>query len=162
MKPLVSIFILLILITGLKSQPVKQDLIASAGGSKVNGNISVSWTLGETIVPMFRSANSTVTLTNGFLQQLIVTSVEEPLDISVQVSVFPNPAAENISIRFQNPVDGRFQYSLVDSQGRVVRTGNIEAGESEKQINVRDISGGAYFIRLSKGKITNVYKIIKK
>jgi hypothetical protein len=145
----------------ISAQKIKQDVIASAGGSKVNGNLSISWTLGETIVPMFRSADNKLILTNGFLQQLIVTSVEEPIDIRVEVQVFPNPAGEKVNVRLAEPSDMKIQYSVVDAQGKPVKTGVIETGETEEQINLQNIPAGAYYLKLLKGKISNVCKILK-
>ena len=143
------------------SAQMRQDVISSAGGSKVNINVSLSWTLGETIIPMFRSANNNITLSSSFLQSVTVTAMREPMDISVEVTVFPNPATEEINIRFESPVEGRIRLSLIDSQGRLVNTGVIEQGESEKNINLKDMTQGVYYLRLYKGEIVNVYKLVK-
>lgn len=62
---------------------VKQEVIASAGGFDTNGSISISWTLGETIIPTF--TNGDLVLTHGFQQLLIITTVEETLEKLVNV-----------------------------------------------------------------------------
>ncbi len=140
---------------------IKQEVISSAGGSKVRDNISINWTLGETIIPMFKSANNNLTLSGSFLQTVIITADREPGDISMKVSVFPNPSPEDVNIRFESPVDARVRISLYDSQGKEVKTGIIEQGESEHHFPLKDLAPGFYLLRLSKGEIVNVYTLIK-
>lgn len=155
----ISIFSLLCALS-LNAQ-VKQEVIASAGGYKVSQGMSLSWTLGETIVPTFRSQDGTLVLTHGFQQQLIITAIEENIDVAVDVKVFPNPASDVINISFENPVEGEISITLLDSNGRLVKK-NI-AGESiwEMQINLQDVPSGIYYLRLVKGKFVNVYKVVK-
>lgn len=138
---------------------VKQEVIASAGGYNTGGSISISWTLGETIIPTFQNGN--LILTHGFQQQLILTSVEENFDIMVNIKVFPNPASDNLNIRFEEPIDGDVVITIIDSQGRLIKTETIEATTTEKQISLRELGGGVYFLRMSKGKLVNVYKVVK-
>jgi hypothetical protein len=140
---------------------VKQEVIASAGGHGVNGNLSISWTLGETIIPTYKSSDNMLILTHGFQQQLVVTTVEENLGNAVEVSIFPNPASEAIRIRFTEPLDTEVKFDLVDSRGEHVITGMIEVAITEETINLQDLSGGVYFLRVTRGNRANVYKIVK-
>lgn len=155
-----SIFILAALILSISaSAQVKQEVIASAGGYNVAGGMSISWTLGETIIPTFTAGG--LTLTHGFQQQLVVTSVEENLGILVTVKVYPNPASEILNIRFEEPLEGEITISLLDSQGRLIKTDVAEATTIEKQLNLQDIAAGVYYLRLTNGKLVNVYKVVK-
>jgi len=141
------------------SGQVKQEVIASAGGYNTSGNLSISWTLGETIIPTFQNGN--LVLTHGFQQQLIVTAVKENFDILVNIKVFPNPASDNLNIRFEEPIDGEVVITLIDSQGRLIKTETVESTTTEKQINLQELGGGVYFLRMTKGKLVNVYKVVK-
>jgi hypothetical protein len=155
-----SILILIAVFIALSSgAQVKQEVIASAGGYNVNGGVSISWTLGETIIPTFQNGN--LILTNGFQSQLIVTAVEENLDVPVNIKVFPNPASEIVNIQFDTPVDGEIVVYLLDSQGRLVKRDLIEPSMAQKQLNLQDIAAGIYYIKLVKGKLVNVYKVVK-
>lgn len=138
---------------------VKQEVIASAGGYNLNGNLSISWTLGETIIPTFQ--NGDLILTHGFQQQLIVTSVEENLEELVKVTVYPNPASDNINISFDEPLDGEVRVFLINSQGKLVKTDVIGETIIEKQMNLQDFPSGVYYLKLTKGKLSNVYKVVK-
>jgi len=141
------------------SGQVKQEVIASAGGYDTNGSLSISWTLGETIIPTFTNGN--LVLTHGFQQQLIITTVEENLEVLINVTVYPNPASDIVNIRFESPVEGEITITLFDSQGRLFKTDVIESAMIEKQINLQDIPAGIYYLRLTKGKLVNVYKVVK-
>lgn len=150
----------------------KQEVIASAGGYNVAGTgvnkISISWTLGETIVSTFEYHDADpakdFTLTSGFQQPdtviKIVTELEN-LDVLVNVIVYPNPASELINIQFDAPVDGQIVLVLLDSQGKLIKRDLIEPAMIEKQINMQDVPAGIYYLRLTKGKLVNVYKVVK-
>jgi hypothetical protein len=140
---------------------VKQEVIASAGGYNVNGGLSISWTLGETIIPTFKSQDGSLTLTHGFQQQLIVTTVEENIDVFVSVIVFPNPASDVVNIKFEAPVDSEVIVDILDSQGKMVKRDLIESTMSEKQLNLQNFPPGIYYLKLIKGKLVNVYKVVK-
>jgi hypothetical protein len=137
----------------------KQEVIASAGGYNSSGGISISWTLGETIIPTFSSGG--LILTHGFQQQLIVTAIEDNLEELVSVTVYPNPASEVLNLRFEVPVEGEIDVYLLNQQGQLVKTDIIEAATLEKQINMQEYPAGVYFLRLVKGKLSNVYKVVK-
>lgn len=141
------------------SSQVKQDIIASAGGYQSTGGVSISWTLGETIIPTFQSGN--LILNHGFQQQLIITAIEENLTILFNLKVFPNPASDIINITFEEPIDDDIVITIIDSQGRIVKTGLIETATTEKQINLQEIGAGVYFLRMTKGKLVNVYRVVK-
>lgn len=142
---------------------VKQEVIASAGGfNKSSDNtISISWTLGETIVPSYVSQDGLLILTHGFQQKIIITSVEENLEVPVTVTIYPNPASEAINIRFESVVDKLIQVQFMDAQGRIVKTDRIDISVLQKTINLQDLPPGVYFMRLIKGGQANVYKIVK-
>jgi len=158
MKRLIFIFFAMLFVLSVNAQ-AKQEVIASAGGYNTGGGVSISWTLGETIIPTYTSGN--LILTHGFQQQLIITSVEENFDIMVNIKVFPNPASDNLYIRFEEPIDGEVVITLIDSQGRLVKTETMEATTTEKQIGLQELGGGIYYLRMTKGKLVNVYKVVK-
>jgi hypothetical protein len=161
MKRYILVFVTILIALSLSGQ--KQEVIASAGGYNSAGGISISWTLGETIIPTFQDdpVNPTIILTHGFQQQLIVTTVEENLLELVNVTVYPNPASDILNIRFEEPLDGKVDVYVLNQRGSLVLTDFIEATTVEKQINMTEYPAGIYFVRLVKGKLSNVYKVVK-
>jgi hypothetical protein len=139
----------------------KLEVISSAGGYNVSGGISISWTLGETIIPNFTSPDGSITLAHGFQQKLVITKVEETIIEQVLVTVYPNPANEYVRIAFDQPVDSEIRLSVIDFRGKVILTGLIGTGTSLYEIDMQDMSSGIYYLRLQKGKFLNVYRVVK-
>ncbi|MCX6333817.1 MAG: T9SS type A sorting domain-containing protein [Bacteroidia bacterium] len=157
-----SVLILITLFFALSaSSQYKQDVIASAGGFNTATGISISWTLGETIIPNFKSADNSLILTHGFQSQVIITTVEENLETLVTVTVYPNPASDNVNIKFEEAIDDEVNLVLINSQGKPMKSVIIEATTIEKQINLQDLPAGVYYLKLTKGKLKNVYKVVK-
>ena len=163
MKRNILILISLFLGLALNAQQIKQEVIASAGGynKSQDNSISISWTLGETIIPTFTSQDGTLILTHGFQQKLIITTVEENLEDLVDVTIYPNPTSEMINIQFQTSPDKEILVYLLDGSGKLVKTDRIDAAMMNKTINMQDLPAGLYYLRLTKGKLVNVYKVVK-
>jgi hypothetical protein len=153
------LFIFTILLAFSLSAQVKQEVIASAGGYSVASGVSLSWTLGETIIPTY--TNGGLTLTHGFQQQLIVTAIEENLEDVVKVTLYPNPASDVVNIKLESPLDGEVKLFLLDSRGKLIKTDFMEETAVEKEINLQDLPAGLYLLKMSKGKLSNVYKVVK-
>jgi hypothetical protein len=43
----------------------------------------------------------------------------------------------------------------------MAKTGKIEAATFNKEINMQDLPSGIYYLRLMKGNLINVYKVVK-
>jgi hypothetical protein len=140
---------------------VKQEVIASAGGYSSVTGFSISWTLGETIIPNYKASDNSIQLTHVFQYQIIITDVQENIDNPIKVTVFPNPASENINISFEEPNDGEITLLMINSQGKPVKTDVIETMAVEKMLNLQDLPSGIYYLKLTKGKLVNVYKVVK-
>lgn len=164
MKRAILILIVFAIVLPLGAQTLEPRVIASAGGYDEDpGVVSISWTLGETIIPTFQDdpVTPTIILTHGFQQQLIITTVQENLEIFVNVTIYPNPASEALNIRFEEALDGAVDLVLLSQDGKLVKRDIIEAATIEKQLNMQDLPAGIYFLRLIKGKLSNVYKVVR-
>lgn len=72
------------------------------------------------------------------------------------ISIFPNPAKENVRIQLGNP-DAHFTYFLSDLCGRI-----IQIGENESIINISGLSNGIYLLQINADNFTHTGKIIKE
>jgi hypothetical protein len=156
---------LMMILSGIPvgAQQINQEVIACAGGYNMSSDksVSVSWTLGETIVPTLISGDGSLILTHGFQQKLIVASIEDKFADLVKVNVFPNPVNESINIQFENAIDKEISISLLNAEGKLVKTDQIETTALIKIINLQDLAAGVYYLRLTKGNLVNVYKVVK-
>ena len=81
------IFILVTSLFVLNASMQAQQVIASAGGYYTSAvNLTLSWTLGETIIPSYGPVNGLI-LTHGFQSVLRTVIVEENIDTPVKVTV---------------------------------------------------------------------------
>ncbi|MCU0407418.1 MAG: T9SS type A sorting domain-containing protein [Bacteroidales bacterium] len=135
------------------------DVISAAGNFATAGGISLSWTLGETVIPT--QQNGDVILTHGFQQQLVVSTLEKNLALEVEVLVYPNPASDVLNLKFGTPVSERLEIIILDQNGRIVKSLFAEPLVTISEINMQDLASGIYYIRLLKGKLSNVYKVVK-
>ncbi len=157
------ILLMMLFALSVGAQSLKQDVISSAGGYNVasGGSISISWTLGETIIPTFTSSDGSLIITHGFQQKIIITTVVENILDPVSITIYPNPASEAINIKFDSPTTVEITFFLINNQGGMAKTGKIEAATSDKEINMQDLPSGIYYLRLMKGNLVNVYKVVK-
>jgi hypothetical protein len=72
------------------------------------------------------------------------------------VKIFPNPASTFLTVDAQNNDSKEVQ--ILDLNGKVVLTHNLETTST---VDIRDLSNGAYFIRLTNGnQVISINKII--
>ena len=162
MKRFVLVFSALICGISVYSQTlVKQDVISSAGGFNTGTGISISWTLGETIIPNFKATDNSLYLVHGLQYQLSITAIEENLETLVKITIYPNPASDIINIEFEKAMDDEVNLMIINSQGKPVKSTIIEAATIETQLNLQDLPAGMYYLRLTKGNLSNVYKVVK-
>lgn len=155
-----SIFVLLVACLTLNVKAQKEEVLANAGGYDETSTISLSWTLGETIVPAYVSED--LMLTPSLQPTLFVTAVEETIIGLIDVSVYPNPASDFVRVAFPEPLEAGVDIYLTDLQGKLLYRGVIEAASSEKVLNLQGYTNGVYLLRIVKGKLSNTYKVVKQ
>lgn len=82
------------------------------------------------------------------------------LNISQQLSVFPNPTNGKVNINFDAAIKGAL-VSLSDLTGKSIKTFVLE-DEMKRVIDLTSFENGVYFIRVAKGDDSAVYKVIKR
>jgi len=157
-----SILLLSVVLASVAHGQQKLEVIASAGGYNVaaGNSIAISWTLGETIVPNY-TVPGVISLAHGFQHRVVVTGLEENIESPVSVTVYPNPVSDIVKVEFEQPVEVEVKGFLIDSRGSVVKTFVIGTGTSFYEINMDNLSSGLYYLRLQKGKLSNVYRVVK-
>ncbi|MEO5645797.1 MAG: T9SS type A sorting domain-containing protein [Bacteroidia bacterium] len=93
----------------------------------------------------------------------IVTVHEQAQHLNMQTNIYPNPASENVTIKFELPENSEMEILLLDELGRTVRTiskGKRMKGEYTETASLSGISGGVYYISLRAGKMTETKPLI--
>ena len=79
----------------------------------------------------------------------------------MEVKIYPNPASEFIRITFEYPLEAGIDVFLMDIQGKLLLRDFLGTMSTEMIINMQSYSPGVYLLRLVRGKLTNVYRIVK-
>ena len=146
-KAIVIIF-LLINISNSISQDISRNLLCNGSGESANGNLKLSWSVGELMVSDQNSGSSRIT--EGFYQRNIRISAladSKPL-IEKKFKVYPNPASDKIYISYdQNTnTNTKWSVSLYDiNAGLIIK----EEFTQNAKLDIRDMSKGIYLIRIN-------------
>ncbi len=137
-----------------------QEVIASSGNYYQNENGTISWTLGETAIETYSSAD--MILTQGFQQPaIIISTYTEELDADFQISAYPNPTKAHVILSTGKKHTDNLTYRVYDMQGQLVISNPIEGLQT--LIAFDGLQSGTYFIRIThEEKSVKVFKIIKQ
>jgi Secretion system C-terminal sorting domain len=136
-----------------------QEVIATAGETFENDEISISWTLGETIIETFEEGD--IILTQGFHQDTYeITAIPEMQDQSVNISLFPNPANEEFFIKYEGETFDSYEIGIFDLNGRLLNKKMIH--EELTGVDISNLKSSEYIISVfDKNKTYRSYKLIK-
>lgn len=136
-----------------------QQVVSSAGTMHQNENLSISWTLGETVIQTFEGQD--YILTQGFHQSnLTVVAVEELAETLYTIEVYPNPTRDHVTLSVDQLNAGSIQYYIFDINANMVASERLT--DASTRISFEDFSPGTYFIRVHKNnKPLKTFKIIK-
>ena len=76
------------------------------------------------------------------------------------ISVFPNPASDIIAIQVRDLVSNKLSVELFDIAGKLIKTTEINAGQTIAYFDVQDIYNGTYLVKISDGENSISKKII--
>jgi hypothetical protein len=144
-------------LTGLQAQ----NTISASGGNASGSGGSVSYTIGQIVY-------TTNTGTNGSAAQgvqqpfeiSVVTGIEEALDISLEIMVYPNPATDFVKLKIKNYEVKNLRYQLYDINGSVLQDNKVEGNETS--ISMQNLLPSVYFLKITdNNKVIKTFKIIK-
>jgi hypothetical protein len=82
---------------------------------------------------------------------IVVTKVEETgiyLDYFKGLTVYPNPATDYITIKYEKLVKGRVEAELIDMTGQTLRKTQLKNGQNDGiTLDVSEIGNGMYILR---------------
>lgn len=107
--------------------------------------MSLQWDLGESFI-------DTITLKN-----------EKSETDSFDIKIASNPVQSLLKILITNTKDIQLTISLYDINGRQVKNENVYNKSTSVAMDVSDLSGGIYILKIinDKGLIVKTYKILK-
>lgn len=149
-----------VLIVGVTIKPTSaQQVVASGGSYYESSDVSISWTIGETIIKTF-SAGSNF-LTQGFHQPVItVVSVEEIEPVEYNITAFPNPALSHVVLSIIADCFENLSYQLYCFNGSLIKHNTIH--DKFTTVSLDNLKPAVYFISIiDKNNKLSTIKLIK-
>ena len=146
----IAVLIMLVIVNHtLISQTISAGTISSFAGSVSNSTISINYSVGENAISTVSNTSNYVT--QGFLQpELSISTGVIEINEKLDISVFPNPCIDFVSIKSINLVS----WIVYDSAGKVVLNGN------ENRVEAEHFALGIYLLEIT-DKQTSSKKTIK-
>ncbi|MFT3702607.1 MAG: T9SS type A sorting domain-containing protein [Agriterribacter sp.] len=82
-----------------------------------------------------------------------------------QISLYPNPAKDNVSVRIQLNRNEKLEWQVIDTKGRSLKQGNWQVLNGSNQlssINVINLPAGVYYVSIKGTSVQKLIKIIKQ
>ena len=96
-----------------------------------------------------------------FSNDSVFVSKNKPRSSTDFVSVYPVPAKNKLHIKFGEPDPYTIPYLLMNTEGRILLTGEIPANQNFFSIDFDQINDGVYFLRLiPKNKPATMHQVI--
>jgi hypothetical protein len=113
----------------------------------------LDYSIGESASIAYLQNSSQISLSTGFIQSftpLVTGIINQVFEEGEGLILSPNPASERIRLKGVLSRPGFFEFHLIDSQGRILETypSTYYINYLDKEINVTQLMGGTYFIRL--------------
>lgn len=125
------------------------------GDYSVYGEVKQGMDVADAIVQSPRdAANNPIEKVEMVIEKLAPTGVDDPLCLSINsLTTRPNPASDELSLRFSLASPNTVHYALYDNLGNEVGTATAAytAGEHTLAIDVSTLPPGVYYCRLYTG-----------
>jgi len=139
-----------------------QIAMPSSGGNASGSSGSMSYTVGQLVYTTNTGTNGTVV--QGVQQPYeisVVTGIEDAKDITLEYSVYPNPATDYLILKLNGATEMQCLASLYNISGILLQAIKVESVETT--ISMQSHLQGTYILKITRGnKEIKTFKIIKK
>jgi len=138
-----------------------QQAVSTAGGEATGAGGTMSFTIGQ-------SDYITITGNSGMVMQgvqqpfeiLVVTGIESDNKITLECTVYPNPATDFLTLKIPRDYLENPSYQLLDINGKLLKVRLIE--KAETSISLQDCPPATYLLKVvDKNKEIKTFQIIK-
>jgi hypothetical protein len=137
-----------------------QESVNSSGGDASSTTGSVAYSIGQVVYTTHSGSSGVVN--QGVQQPYEIYSLDlEQSEFEFSLIVFPNPTADNLTLKIGAYNNELLMYRLVDIQGRLLSSAQI--GGQQTQISMSSLPPAVYFIYILNQENKNIqsFKIIK-
>jgi len=160
MRKLSFILMLLSLLVVAPDGIIAQEANITTGGDASGTGGSVSYSVGQLVYQTNKGTSES--LAEGVQQayEISVLNGIQENDISLRISAYPNPVSEYLILNIPIDIEGGYEYSLFDMNGRIISQEVLSSSETE--IDMTGLKPAPYFIKVSTGTSElKTFRIIK-
>ena len=146
----INLFISCALICFSSLTTIAQESLNSTGGDASGSGGSAGYSVGQVA---FTYKTGIPGISNEGVQQpyeFFVVGINEVDDISLQLSVFPNPSDAVISLKFENSFTEKRYYQLYDAKGRKLLSREIKSVIT--LLPMQEFTPGTYLLNVYNNK----------
>ena len=138
-----------------------QSTISTSGGDATGSNGSVAYSLGQVVYNTF--SNNDFSWSQGVQQAFEVSTlnVSTP-NLRGTLTAYPNPTAHQITLEFKDFKKLEWSFTLVDLQGRKLKSGLISSAKTSINMNLFLPATYLLVVQDQEQKNLKTYKIIKR
>ena len=137
-----------------------QEAVTAAGGDATGSGGSVSYSIGQ--IDYITNTGTGGTVTQGVQQpyEFFIVGIDDKKDISVELSVYPNPAVSTVNLRIDNQNLENISFQLYDMNEKLIL--NKKVSGNVTSIQMEKLASATYFLKvLDNKKVVKTFKIIK-
>ena len=140
------------------SQTTSPELVSSSGDSFSNATYQLDWSVGECVTATHSAGDYVIT--QGFHQNTYVITTVEDLRAEIEMTVYPNPTSDFISLKVESSKAENMRYTIIDFTGKVLQISDFSS--DIEQINFSNYAVGTYFISvMENNQLIKSFQIIK-
>lgn len=138
-----------------------QQSFNTAGGNATGTGGTVSYSIGQ--MNYTTNTGTSGSACQGVQQPYeiyMVTSVDEAKDLNINLSAFPNPTFDFLTLKIESSTTKNLSYLLLDMNGKLLATQKLDG--TETKIAMNNYAAATYFIKITENNNTlKTFKIIK-
>jgi hypothetical protein len=144
-------------LTGIQAQ----QAVTVTGGEASGSGGSTSYSVGQVVYSTHTGTNGSVA--QGVQQPFeisVVSAIEEAKGITLECSVYPNPATDILTLKVENVDLSTLTFQLYDMQGKLLESKKVEGRLTN--IGMSNLAPANYFLKVTEGnKELKTFKIIR-
>jgi len=151
--------IIMLLLAGCFTGVWAQEAVLATGGNAAGSGGKVSYSVGQ--IAYTSQAGSNGSVSQGVQQSYEITNVGiENVNINLEMSAFPNPTTDNLTLRINDFEISNLTFQVFDVNGKLLQEKKIAGNQTV--IDFGKYSSGIYFLKIRQGKVeVKSFKVVR-
>lgn len=137
-----------------------QNTAVASGGDSTGSGGKVSFSVGQITYTSASGTNGSVNQGEQQPIEIATLGIDEFPVITLAMSVFPNPTANNVTLKITDMATENLSYQLIDLSGKLILNDKISTPETF--IQIKNLNASTYLLSVTDNNRTiKTFKIIK-